>query len=379
MGSSWGGRKRGIRARFGGDIGHLEEAQDRERLVDVIPPSRIIVPSLMAWVLLIAGCASDEAWTVRTEVVGPRRVEVPTAPLGDGTSGWRSVKQASRDFPPTFHGMEGSPVLDGSGIVRGYVAEARSGIERGLVLVRPIPPRRPLSPKAGQYLRELTYEVPEATPLQPGDSVCLLAYWGDCIQGWAVGTVSEVEGGTVRCVLPDPSFGRGLRRSGPCLYGLARAPVIAFGMRDGQVAKICTPGDLVGTLLEEDGEGLVGQCGVLPKTVELVLTYHVKDALILSRRWFVVRDPERVGDWIVQSLGDVLRGVIVPAGASCTAVVRVNGAEDREIDFTGVYGSDWRRDVENGVWKAVSTRTTGLETVSVWLRLASPSDEPNDP
>lgn len=204
-------------------------------------PHTVRVASVLLVAVSSAACATQESWKVRTEVAGGKVVEIPVFPIGTEAPDWRSSKPTRADHPPSFRGMEGSPVLDESGVQVGYVAEARTGIERGLVRIAHLAPPPSLSPTATQYLADLTHSGPEST-LSPGDSICLLTQWGDSTSIPMVGTVASVDGGLVRCIVPDNTFGARDRWPGPCLFALARAPVVGFARSNGEFEKVCAPG-----------------------------------------------------------------------------------------------------------------------------------------
>jgi hypothetical protein len=328
----------------------------------------------VVWAVLAAGCSSNSTWVVRTEVANGRVVDIPAAHIEGASSTWMTTDSDSEGFPPAFLGMEGSPVFDEGRVVRGYVAEARSGIRRGLVRIQEIPLLEPLSPVASIYLRDLTHEIHDPEPLSPGDSVCMLTYWGDCTSTPTAGTVYSVESGLIRCTIPRP-FGSQLRNDGPCLYGLARAPVLAFASSNGEAAKVCALGPLVGTVLTEDGEGLVGVHGVAPRTVDLTYSYSVGGSSISTGHSFVVDDPERLPQLLEDCLAAWLKTVILPQGAMCSATIAIDRSERKTLEFSGSYGSEWRGTVKAALRSVVADRPPGLESVSVQLSIPQPLDD----
>ncbi len=323
-------------------------------------------------VALASSCTSVPSWTIHTATIGDRSIELVALPCLERTAEWMSVLAPDEVTPAAWEGMEGSPVRDEHGVVRGYVADAWTGLGRGLVRIRPMsdsawPPSTP-----SERMRTNLIESPTAPSVEPGESVGLLVWSGESSVVEAWGTVSAVDGRVVHCAFPDRSWGAASHAPGECLYQLVRAPIVAFGEGNRGAVKICRVGESIGAAVAENADCLVALLGVHPKCVTLQVSYAFEGRTLVDTQIEVVRDPVRITDRLVAAMSEQLERMILPLRAHGEALLSLDDDVRTSIDISGLRGSVWRQEVENFVARALREQKDTPGQVGVRVRMLSP-------
>ena len=159
-----------------------------------------------------------------------------------------------------------------------------------------------VSPLAGQIGGKASATQP---PLSGGSALAILLARGDVLYG-ALGTVTWVDGDRIMI------FGHPFLDMGPIEAFLTTAVVNGIWASDMSPYKLGSPGDLVGSMLQDRGAGVAGRIGQLPDELPVTGTVTVQPQGTTGH------DVSYLTDWVVNSFpgGD---GVYLAADAVSAA------------------------------------------------------------
>jgi len=291
--------------------------------------------------MVLASCATPsqqphaaaQRVEVRTEVAGGDVLAIPATILGEvrgRSSGDRLILlrlaegPEAAGFPGAFVGICGSPVYDAKGHCFAIVLDRMGGDEKTICMATPC--TAVLDACFGKDAVSLLETEPTTDnsqkALRPGESVAMLGVWGDVRVG-TFGTVSMGMDHRVVCLFTqNPGY---FEEEADCHYALARAPTVAVSPGNG-IGRICTLGEIVGTVRQFGSRGAWGTVGDGPEEVTITVSMRCGDVERKALTFKIPFESARWNWWLVTGLRSALAEWGV-RGPGYEGMIEVRGGE----------------------------------------------------